>query len=520
MMKKDFLCDFRHTVVQTAKGKILGYETRGIRVFKGIPYATARRFHPPVPIEPWEDVLDATSFGFVCPLLDNPKPNGELFVPHRYWPMDEDCLNLNLWTPACDGEKRPVLVWLHGGAYESGSAIEHIAYEGENLARYGNVVMISVNHRLNILGYFDLSAYGDEYANSANAGNADLVEALRWVHDNVALFGGDPENVTIFGQSGGGGKVTDLLQTPAADGLYAKAFNMSGVFHSMMREDVPNDGRSHVEFMMKELGLGKVAELEKVPYSVLAAAFQKLRRVFGAEGRYYGNLPIPNEFYLGEPVKNGFRKETAQIPMLISWVFGELVAFSAPEYDRNTLSLPEQRQVLERLLGKENTAVLTERFAAAYPKRPPIDLLRSDFLFRPDILPYVRKRSELNASTWVYLFDHDMPIYGGQVPWHCADIPYVFRNTEFVPTMQEKITETLQEQLFRSLIAFAKTGNPNNPAVPDWPACTPQRESVMVFDNETRVLVNFDHALIPELTRVMLPFFEKQREEKMAKVQH
>ena len=131
-MEKSFLCNYEDTVVETTKGKILGYETNGIRVFKGIPYARARRFHPPEQMEPWNDVLDATSFGCVCPLLEMPKPNGELYVPHRYWVMDEDCLNLNLWTPGCDETKRPVLVWLHGGAYEPGSAIEHIAYEGEN----------------------------------------------------------------------------------------------------------------------------------------------------------------------------------------------------------------------------------------------------------------------------------------------------------------------------------------------------------------------------------------------------
>ncbi|MBQ8973096.1 MAG: carboxylesterase/lipase family protein [Clostridia bacterium] len=519
-MERTFLCNNPQTVVETTRGKILGYVTDGIHVFKGIPYATAKRFRQPEPVAPWQDVLDATSFGFVCPLLETPRPNGELFVPHRYWPMDEDCLNLNVWTPACDHGKRPVLVWLHGGAYESGSAIEHIAYEGENLARYGDVVMVSVNHRLNVLGYFDLSAYGDEYANSANAGDADIVAALQWVHDNIDRFGGSPDNVTIFGQSGGGGKVTDLLQTPAADGLYAKAFNMSGVFHSMMREDVVNDGKSHVEYLLKELGLNSVQELELVPYPALAAAFRKLKADFSKAGKYYGNLPIPNEYYLGEPVKNGFRKETAQVPMLVSWVFGELVAFSTPEYDRNQMSAAQQKEALEKLLGKEEADSLIQRFAEAYPHRPAIDILRSDYLFRPDIVSYVRERSKVNPNTWVYLFDHDMPIYGGQVPWHCADIPYVFHNTCVVPTMQEKGTALLEERLFQSLIAFAKTGDPNNAAVPEWPRCTPTEEYVMVFDTETRVLKNFDHALLPELQRSMMPLFLRQQDEKMAKVQH
>ena len=190
--------------------------------FKGIPYAKARRFHAPEPVERWDGILEATSYGYVCPLLELPKPYGELNIPHRYWIMNEECQNLNVWTPACDGEKRPVMVWLHGGGFEAGSAIENIAYEGENMCRIGQVVVVSINHRLNLLGYFDLSAYGSEYANSGNAGTDDIIMALQWIQDNIANFGGDPENVTLFGQSGGGAKITTLLQTPKADGLFAK----------------------------------------------------------------------------------------------------------------------------------------------------------------------------------------------------------------------------------------------------------------------------------------------------------
>lgn len=140
-------------VVSTKQGKVRGYVYDGISIFKGIPYAKAKRFHAPEPVEAWEGVRDATNYGYVCPLLDEPVANGEVLVPHRYWMMSEDCQNLNIWTPACDGEKRPVLVWLHGGAYEAGSAIEQVAYEGENMCREGQVVVVSVNHRLNVLGY-------------------------------------------------------------------------------------------------------------------------------------------------------------------------------------------------------------------------------------------------------------------------------------------------------------------------------------------------------------------------------
>ena len=235
-MSYQFSYDPQTAVVETTQGKIRGYEYRNLSVFKGVPYAQAKRFHAPEPVEPWEGVLDTTSFGYVCPLLDMPKPNGELLVPHRYWIMNENCQNLNIWTPGCDDKARPVMVWLHGGGFAAGSAIEHIAYEGENMAIHGDVVVVTINHRLNVLGFCDLSAFGEEYANSGNAGMDDIIAALQWIHDNIAKFGGDPANVTLFGQSGGGAKITTLLQMPAADGLFAKGINMSGVIGPVLAQ--------------------------------------------------------------------------------------------------------------------------------------------------------------------------------------------------------------------------------------------------------------------------------------------
>ena len=237
-MEKAFCCAPDFPVVQTNYGPVRGYRFREISSFKGIPYGRAVRFHAPQPPQPWAEPLDASSYGCVCPLLSIDKPSGELRVPHRYWVQDEDCLNLNIWTPACDAQKRPVLVWLHGGGFFAGSSIEQVAYEGGNMAREGDCVVVSLNHRLNILGYLDLSDFGEEYANSGNAGGDDIILALQWVRDNIAAFGGDPGCVTVFGQSGGGAKVTTLLQTPAADGLYHRAMIMSGVLEDLLNDSV------------------------------------------------------------------------------------------------------------------------------------------------------------------------------------------------------------------------------------------------------------------------------------------
>lgn len=231
-MAKQFLCSLDAPIVETVSGKVRGFQVDGTYTFHGIPYAKAKRFQMPEPFPSWKDrgVYDAHSYGFVCPMLDRETAWGEICVPHRYWPKDENCQYLNVWTQSLDETaKRPVMVWFHGGGFSAGSSIEQIAYDGENLSKFGDVVVVTVNHRLNILGYLDLSPYGEKYWNSGNVGNADLVASLQWVHDNIARFGGDPENVTIFGQSGGGGKVTSLMQTPAADGLFHKAIIMSGI---------------------------------------------------------------------------------------------------------------------------------------------------------------------------------------------------------------------------------------------------------------------------------------------------
>ena len=384
-MAHTFSCSADAPLVRTTGGSVRGYRFDGLDIFKGIPYAKARRFHAPEPAV-WDGVLDSTSYGYVCPLLEMPKPNGEMLVPHRYWLMDEACQNLNIWTPALDDAHRPVLVWLHGGGYFAGSSIEQIAYEGENMARLGDCVVVSINHRLNILGYLDLSDFGAEYANSGNAGGDDIIAALRWVRDNIAAFGGDPGNVTMFGQSGGGAKVTTLLQTPAADGLFHKGIVMSGVLGRLA--DCTGSGRDCAEALMAELGAADIAALETVPYAALAAAYNKVAPALKAAGK--------------------------------------------------------------------NT---------------------------------------------------------GRAPWHCSDIPFVFHNTELVPSANiSGVTPQLEQQIFDAVLAFARTGNPQHSGIPTWPASTPQQENTMLFDSATRLAPNHDKALIaaalPAISALMARNFD------------
>ena len=499
-MKQSFLRAAGAATVETRLGTIQGYEHNGLKIFKGIPYARAERFHAPEEPEPWKGVLDACSYGFVCPLMTNDRPRGELYVPHRYWPMDEDCLNLNIWTPGTDDGKRPVMVWLHGGGFEMGSAIEQTAYDGANMSRLGNAVVVSINHRLNVLGYFDLSDFGEEYANSGNAGGDDIVAALRWIHENIALFGGDPDRVVVFGQSGGGAKVTTLLQTPAADGLYAGGIVMSGVIGPVLA-DAEGSGREMAEAMMKELGLKEVRELETVDYAALARTYLKLRPAFTQAGKYTGGCPHPNRYYAGDPLRVGFRKETAHIPLIVGSVFGEFTSFSPIPFDREGTTEEEQAEAIRGMLGRELGDTLIPLFRKAYPERKLIDLTRIDCIFRLPEIRYIAERSKLNRCTWSYLFNLDQPIDDGNTPWHCCDIPYVFHNLELVeyphgPAPDPEAAGRVQEEMFSAFLAFAEKGDPANGNIPEWPPCEPGAEQVLMLDGTTRVTVNPDHELM------------------------
>ncbi len=500
-MARQFRRDKETAVVETTHGTVHGFELDGIKIFKGIPYAKAKRFHRPERYD-WEGTFKATNYGFVCPLLTVDHPTEELLVPHRYWPQDEDCLNLNIWTPGInDDVKRPVVVWFHGGGYTAGSSIEQVAYEGENMARQGDVVVVSVNHRLNILGYFDLSDFGKEYENSGNAGTDDLIAALHWIHENAEKFGGDPDNVTIFGQSGGGGKVTCLLQSPAADGLYHRAYIMSGVCYGHKKAglslpDSVGSGKKCAEAVMKELGVESVEELEKVPYGQLAEAYLKVAPGLMAEGENVGCAPHPNAFYVGDPLDAGFRKETIHIPIMIGTVYGEF-NFDEPSYDKRQMTKEEQISYLEDYMGKAAAEKLIPLFEKAYPERAVIDLSRLDFIFRPNVMEYVELRTRQGGSVYSYIFNHDMHVNGIMEPWHCSDIPYVFHNTELALYTQEGdlVTEKLEERIFAAFMTFARTGNPGNAAIPAWPACTADCEYTMVINNQWDVRENFDHEL-------------------------
>ncbi len=498
-MAREFISAIDAPVVETKAGKLRGFCLDGIYTFQGIEYAYADRFQAPKPVEPWEGIKSATNYGYICPVPDEPAPSSEIFIPHRFWPANEHCQFLNVWTPGInDGRKRPVMVWFHGGGFSNGSSIEQVAYEGDKLAEYGDVVVVTVNHRLNILGFLDMSSFGEKYANSVNAGVADLVAALQWVHDNIAAFGGDPDNVLIFGQSGGGGKVKTLMNVPAAAGLFHKAIMMSGGCRVSTTTNA--DHREMIEKMLEVLGLtvDQVEELENVPYDVLVRAYEK---VSDAGNMRWG--PVANDWYLGDPFTVGFSDYAKTVPTICGTVIAEFTALR--NLEDYSLSAEEKEKLVREKFGAEADSLIA-MFKDAYPGKDVIVLNRLDTNTRAGALKFCEIKEEASsAPTYNYMVALCHDVMGGVPAWHCGDIPFVFHNAERVGNCNiAGVTETLEDQMAGAWVAFAYSGNPNHAGLPKWKEFG-QEKNTMVFDRESVLRTNYDRELIDTIERVCPP---------------
>ncbi len=514
-MAKVFRMD-DEAAVQTKAGKLQGYFFDGVYIFKGIPYAQAKRFRMPEPIPAWEGIKDATSYGPVCPLVNPDKPTGEIMVPHRYWPQDENCLNLNIWSRALKAdEKKPVVVWLHGGGYTMGSAIEQEAYDGANMCTHGDVVVVTVNHRLNLLGLLDLSSYGEAYKNSGVLCLCDLVAALEWVRDNIEAFGGDPGNVTIWGQSGGGMKVTGLMQIPAADGLYHKAFVMSGVSDGSLMPVPKGDCARLANAMAKELsgksrfsfGKGDVKALETASYHDLAQAYNKVFMPIAITGGNIAMAPTPNDYYLGEPLITGsFTEHARTIPLMVGSVMAEF-AFAPAEYSKADLT-EEATLALVAKDYKKHAEKAIELFKKAFPDKHPVDLLSLDRVFRVPSKALAKLHAQGGkAPAYLYEFTLNFDIQQGKPAWHCSDIPFFFRNTDRVESANILgVSDELEQRMFDALVRFVRTGSPAGGDLPDWAPVTPATEPTMIFDRACRVENNFDDELMTLMNEVLPKF--------------
>lgn len=395
------------------------------------------------------------------------------------------------------------MVWFHGGGFADGSSVEQVAYEGDALARYGDVVSVTINHRLNMLGFLDMSSFGEQYKNSGNVGLADIVAALQWVHDNIAGFGGDPDNVTVFGQSGGGGKVQALLQIPAAAGLFHKGILMSGVHKEPRDQKV--DHHQLVCDMMELLHIdpSHPEEFAQVPYQVLEKAYNRASYKLLKQGIFNSWGPVQDGWYLGDYSRVGFAEHAKTIPVVVGTVMAE---FS----DRNAYTHPERMTEEEKLaeirkVCGDQTENIVALFRSAYPTHDITRALQLDLNSRDAAVGFAGdKAAASSAPSYVYVFTPEFHMKGLTPAWHCSDIPFVFHNTERCPYTQiEGVTGRLEEEMCGAWVAFARTGNPNHKALSEWPAFDNTTKMTMVFDETSEAKSAHDEKLIAALQQVV-----------------
>ena len=499
---------------EVEQGTLRGFMDEDIYTFLGVPYATAERFGMPHEVEPWEGVRDAQAYGPVCPIADQTAVGtDELVWPHRYWIQNENCQNLNIWTPELNEDaKKPVMVFIHGGGFKNGSSIEGAAYDGKNLSEYGDAVIVSVNHRLNVLGFLDLSAYGEEYENSANAGMADLLAALQWIKNNIASFGGDPENITVFGQSGGGMKILTMLQMPEAEGLFDKAIVEST---GTMRFVEPEQGQMVAEKTLENLGLDEtqIEELKEVPYhDLIEASTDALAEVGEELGVSLDWRPTLDETY----VCSDFCDWAGEVPMMMGSVFSEFKStIHVGDGRKNEWTEEETAANLKDAYG-DNAEAIAEEFAKVFPDKKLADAYFYDGARRLLVVEPTldRKLENASAPVYSYLFSYEAPVNGGTTALHCSELSYVFHNVE-IPVVARATggsgNETalrLQDEMATAWLNFAKTGDPSQEGL-EWKAYTTDEKYTMRFDEKSGCSILGDeklNQLIEEVEQVRVGY--------------
>jgi para-nitrobenzyl esterase len=479
------------TEVETAYGRINGTVNDGILSFRGVPYggstAGAGRFMPPSRPTPWTGVRDAIELGQRAPQQFAGGEPPEVAAMDRREAMGEDCLALNVYTPSTSAAnaKRPVMVWLHGGGLNSGSAGFDI-YNGTNLAKAHDVVVVGVNHRLNAFGYLYLADLGGEkYSQAGNVGHLDIIAALEWVRDNIEHFGGDPGNVTIFGQSGGGRKVSILQGMPAAKGLFHRAIMQSG---SALRGQDRAQATENADRFLHSLGLDAsgIDKLQQLPYEQLVELMARERFNFGM---VVDGHTLPASMF--EP---GATEISADVPIMLGTV--ETEEAWSPRIQIDPIDMPELvRRVKEDIrVTDANARKLIGVYQNKFPGIENIDVylkMQADDTRRMDTQTLADRKSALGkGAAYVYYFMWHSPVRDGKMKaYHTLDIPFAFRTVDVAQSMtgtgQDRYA--LQDRMSAAWTSFARTGNPNHDGLPAWPAYTADQRATMILNNECQV---------------------------------
>jgi len=509
------------TVAPTTAGKVRGYRRDGVYGFKGIPYGAstsgAARFMPPAKPESWAGIRNALHYGRTCPSSDpahvvtdgrnRADKDEDAFLLHRgsaEQVAGEDCLRVNLWTPEINGSgRRPVLVFMHGGGFSGGCSQDLLSYEGENLAR--NHVVVNHNHRLNVYGYLNLAELGGEkYAASANVGLLDLVAVLEWVRDNIANFGGDPGNVMIFGQSGGGGKVAALMAMPRAKGLFHRGIIESGPY---LRMSTPEASGRLAAAVLAELGLTsqQVDQLQALPVGRLsgaaAAALRKLSSPAGSPlHRDFGALAwgptVDGALLVDHPFEPAALAVSADIPLITGTNFHEFVnGVDNPEV--TAMTDQELNQRVGAAFGEKGPSLIAA-YRREYPQASPFDLYASIAVApvrQAAFTQAARKAAVGGAPAYSYVYAWRTPLLDDRPGvFHSSEISFVMDNAELCDQYSGRTPEALAlaKRMSAAWVSFARTGNPNHAGLPHWPAFTGEDNETMVFNTECAVRKNFE----------------------------
>ena len=488
-------------VIETKYGKLRGVTYGDVNIFVGVQYAKARRFHQPEEPDKWEGVKNAFLHGPVAPLMNVHNPFALYRGLHLLQTEREDCQNLNIWAPkTLNGEKKPVFVWMHGGGFFAGNAFEEYSFDGFNLAHYGDIVFVSINHRLNILGHFNLEGYGEEYHNSVNCGIADLVLALRWVHENIAAFGGDPENVTICGHSGGGAKVLSMYQIEETKDYFQRGICMSGVVPK--QEADPGTSKKLASETLRELGISaeEVDKVCDVPFNELVAAAYRAAKNIGVPNPAFLFAPGRNEWYAGLPSEAGFADYSKDKPTLFGTTLGEFPRVNLTAEEKEAMTEEDKISFLQERYG-EKAEEMMEAFRKAYPSHDILDLAYTDITFRvPTRNTAILKSALSPENTWVYLCSYNCPEDGWIPMWHGGDVAYAFMNEDRVFVLNEAIYGQKMSQIFSTtFLNFIRCGNPNNKYLPKWEPFTNEHHNTMIIDRECELREAHDE----ELTRLV-----------------
>ncbi|MBY5591587.1 carboxylesterase/lipase family protein [Rhizobium leguminosarum] len=476
-------------------GALRGTSGNGALSFKGIPYgdttAGANRFKAPQPVRDWTGERDATRYGALSPQINTGMSEPIFGWYNQREPQGEDCLVLNVFTPDLDTQaKRPVMFYIHGGGYINGGG-GGAGLDGSNLARYGDVVVVTINHRLNAFGYTNLSHLDPEnFGDASNAGNLDIVAALEWVRDNIAVFGGDRSSVTVFGQSGGGSKIMTLLAMPKAQGLFHRAISMSGA--AGLNVDPAADMEPYVNALIKELGVDPkdLAALQQIPAQVVLDA-----RSRAVASSFEGARPvIDGKHIVTRPMTPEGLAMHAKVPLMMGSTKTEASLFF--QSDMRNFNL-EEKQTRARLrtaykIGDAKVDAIMSAYRKASPEMTPSDILvavASDVQFRLPLTGAAEVRSGAAGQAPVYMYN-----FGWTIPWengvlgspHAVDIPFAFGTVNEAGAMTgggDAAMETSMNMM-SAFVSFARTGNPNNDRMPEWRPYDSDTRTTMLI-NET-----------------------------------